>query len=347
MRFTSFCAMCCVATLAATASAQTMQYTNYLGAIKVPTGITPIIGDSAGRLFYGTFLGPKSELRVIENPESFINTPNEAGTTISVFTQFDSGRGLQSLQAASNGSIFASGDTGKATLANVWKFNPSGSPVTWTEDATFTANATATPARRSGVAIISETGAGLISNNGFTSVDYFDFSGNKVGATLTGGANYMREAIYNGTDNILYTLRNGVGTQKMLIYYVAGINPVSGGGNFVTKDLILDGASNGNNGSAKQNGFFISSTKQLITLDGDSVQKTLPKVRIWDLPDSGTSVSLAYSLSGISETQLFQSIEDAAVINDKLYVDSSTSGSIFVFGPAPASVNKWDAYGDR
>jgi len=326
-----------------------MQYTNYLGAIKVPQGILPLIGDNNGNLFYGTFAGPKTELRVIQNPESFINTPNEAGSTVTVLAEFANGRGLQSLQASSSGSIFASGDTGNAALANMWKFDPSG--TTWTENTSFKSTiAGAVPARRSSVALVNNAGTGLLAANGFYNIEYFDFSGNKVGSTINNGnRNYMRESVFNTANNVLYPFRNS-GTQTMLIYYVSGVNPVTGGGTLVDSNQIITGASNGASGSAKQNGFYNSATNQIITCDGDvtiTQNKVLPKVRVWDLADNGTSVSLAYELTGISPSVPFWSIEDAAVINDKLYVDSSTSGSIFVFGPAPASVNKWDAYGDR
>lgn len=349
IRFAKIGAMCCMAALTAIASAQTMQYTNYLGAIKVPTGILPIAGDSNGNLFYGTFLASKTSLKVIKNPESYINSTEEAGTTISLFPSFLTGRGLQSLQVSSSGSIFAAGDPQNNGWENVWRFDPSGD--TWVENTSFKTTLLAgSSARHSSVAIVSNAGAGLIATNSFYDIEYFDFSGNKVGGTINNGnRNYMREAVFNSANNILYPLRNS-GTQAMLVYYVTGVNPITGGGTLVDSNQILTGASNGNSGSSKQNGSYNPLTNQLITCDGErtiSNQKVLPTVRVWDLADNGTSVSLAYELTGISPTVPFWSIEDAAVINDKLYVDSSTSGSIFVFGPAPASVNKWDAYGDR
>jgi len=355
MKLKSICAICCIATVATVANAQD-KFIKYKGAIKTAPQPLALAGDSLGRLYYGTFDGTKSHVRIIEDPIAAIGGTSDAGTTIvnmaSKITAA-TGRGVQGLQVASDNTLFVSGDTGSPTLGNLWKFNYTpGTPPTFTEDTAFTANVISTRAsRRSGVAIVSEAGAGLLATSGFDTVtlqksllDCFDFSGNAVGTRLAADPFYYREIQYNSVDNVLYPIRNGIGSNNMIDSYVRNINPVTGNGTHVVSTLIDDGASNGASGTSGQQGYYYTAQNQLITMDGVVTQATLPAVRVWDINDNGTSLSLAYRIDGISPTEKFQSISDAVVINNHLYVDSGTSTSIFVFEVPPASVNRWNQY---
>lgn len=338
--------------VAAVAGAQNVAFTQYLGKININGPVLPLAADDVGTLYYGTFNGPASGLYAITEPESWIDQPTTAGQLLHTFPEFQAGRGLQSIQVVgTNKDLVLSGDTGDATLPNLWRFNRNDaiSSQTFTPDPTFSANAGLTPARRSGVSIFSDTGNdGVIIANGFNNIDFFDFSGTRVGGPFNVSTNYMREGIYNSTNNVFYPLRNGAGTMKMLVNYVDNVN-VASGGTVVPKELIVDGAANGANGAARQNGFYYAPQNQLITMDTEVVvggKPVPPNVRVWDIKDDGTSLSLAYKLSETDEGTTLTSVGDAVVVGNRLYISSSGTRSILVYGPDEASVKQWGRYED-
>lgn len=351
MNIKSIFATCCVAGIASGAAAQDVEFTQYLGFISVTTAPLPLASDTAGRLYYGTFntnnnIEAVSQLRVIEDPVNVIDTATSEGVLIDSYPEFANGRGLQSLQVTPDGTIFVGGDTGDAALANVWKYNrTSEAPLTFVEDPAFQSNVILeSPKRRHGVAVISTTGNGLLAASHFTGVDFFDFSGDHLNG-LGGGTAYIREIVYNSQDNILYPMRNGANSNNMIDFFFTGFSTTDGsGGSIVNSTLIDDGASNSTFGSATQNGFYFQEQHQLITLDGATVQNDPPRVRVWDINDNGTSLSLAYSIETDPNGQPFTGIADAVVINNRLYVSNTSRNAIYVYGAVPASINRWDAY---
>lgn len=341
------CATCCIAASAFDANAQD-QYTEYLGAIKTSPQPMCMAINSLGHLVYGTFSGPNSALILIEDPDAAVGNENDLSSTITVNNGFAAGRGYQTISVGPNDILFASGDTGNAAIANIWAFGRVGEAPYYSEITSFANNATAANAgRRSSVAVVSTEGDGLLITSGFSIGHYFNFSGNLVGSPLTGGSNYIREIVYNSTDNVLYALRNGNNSNNMIDYYWTGINPTTGGGTFVASTLIDDGASNSGTGTAAQNGFYFAEQNQLVTLDGTvniGGERVQPQVRVWDLNENGTSVSLAYAIDGISETEKFNNLGDAVIHNDRLYIDAPSSASIFVFGLPGSRVSDWKEY---
>jgi len=345
--------ICSAALLAITAfsSGQTIKYTDYLGQIKVAGPILPLAADEDGRLFFGTFDGTASKLYMIEQPETEMGNAAAAGVLIAEFPEFDPGRGLQSLQVTSAGDLLVAGDTGKADQPNIWKYNQlaGGASATFAKDESFSAAAAAKSARRSGVSIFSDTPSSkILIANGLNNMDFFGFDGQPISGPFRVCNNYMREGLYNSTDNVFYPLRNGSGIGEMLRNYVSSVNTTDGG-NLTTTTLIPDGAPATNLGSARQNGYYFAAQNQLITLDVEPTgvaQTTAPTVRIWDIKDSGTSLSLAYRIDGTSETEKFASIGDAVVSKNRLYISSSGLKTIYVFGPATASVKPWSRYED-
>src|SRR5690606_15013937 len=83
---------------AAAVSAQSMQFTDYLGKIDVGGPVLPLAGDTDGNLLFGTFDGPNSTIYKIDSPQNQVGTTPTL-ETIFAFPQFVSGRGLQSLEA--------------------------------------------------------------------------------------------------------------------------------------------------------------------------------------------------------------------------------------------------------
>lgn len=351
MNFKSFFATCCIASLGSAVMAQDVNFTQYLGFISVTTAPLPLASDTAGRLYYGTFnnnTGTQavSGLRVIEDPLSVVDSGTSEGVLIDSYPEFANGRGVQSLQVTPDGTIFVGGDTGNAALANVWKYTrTSETPLTFVEDTAFQTNVIAESAkRRHGVAVISTTGNGLLAASYFTGVDFFDFSGDHL-TNLGGGSNYIREPVYNSQDNILYPLRNGASSNNMIDYFFTGFSTTDGsGGSLVTNTLIDDGAANSAFGVAAQNGYYYGNQHQLITLDGPTIQNDPPRVRVWDIVDNGTSLSLAYSIDTDPNGQPFNGIADAVIIGNRLYVSNISRNAIYVYGAVPASVGRWELY---
>lgn len=349
MKTSLFLATVCLAGLASVATAQT-QYNDFLGTITTFRTPLPLAADADGRLFYGTFIGNQSALLVIDDPVAAIGQPTEAGTTITVFNQFPNLRGLQSLVVNGAGSVFASGDTGSGTAGNIWKFDKTGvePSVSFVEDLTFNLNVTTNaPARRSGLAIINDAGAGLLASSEFSKVNFFDFTGATIGTPLTGATQYIREIQFNGTDNVIYPLRNGGNSMKMITDFWENVNTSTGAADLVTSGLLDSGAANTAFGAAAQNGYYNAATNQLITCDGPVVisgEPQQPTVRVWDIKDNGTSLELAYQLSETDPGVKFPGVTDAVVLNDKLYISSSNGNAIYVFGPTPAAVKSWRGY---
>jgi hypothetical protein len=347
----SIFAMCCAVGLTTGAVAQNIEFTNYLGFISTTTSPLPLAADPDGRLFYGTFntnavTQQVSELRVIPSPTSVLNSSTSEGLLIDTYPEFDNGRGIQSLDVTPNGTVFVGGDTGGAARANVWKYNrTSVTPLIYTEDVAFNTQVAATsPKRRSGVAIVNSSGDGLLATTYFTGVDFFDFSGNFL-ANLGGGSNYMREPVYNSANNVLYPIRNGASSNNMIDYIFTGFNTTNGtGGSLVPGTLIPDGAANGAFGNSAQNGFYYAAQNQLITVDGPTVQLDPPRVRVWNIADNGTSLSLAYSIDADPNGLPFTGIADAVVSGNNMYVSNTSRNAIYVYGGVPASVSRWDAY---
>lgn len=333
--------------IATAAAAQSIEFTNYLGKIYVGVPVLPLAGDSHGDLFYGSFDGPNSTLYKLESPETKLNT-TATQPGLYTFSHFVAQRGLQSLQITPNNDIYVAGDTGDAAIGNLWHFEEQpANPSSYALDVAFAAKVNLSPARRSSVAYVpGNGGADYLIAGGFNNVDTFALDGSLLSGGKRVSNNYAREGLYNSADNVYYVLRNGVGTQVLLQNYLTNVNPLNVG-DLTTETLIANGGSNGALGSAKQNGFYYADQNQLITLDGDitiSGKSVPPKVRVWDITDSGTSLTLAYSIEGTSETEKFLSVGDATVINNRLYVSSSGEKSIYVFGPAPAAVHKWKSY---
>lgn len=338
--------------VAAVAGAQNVAFTEYLGKINVNGPILPLAADNAGTLYFGTFNGPASAVYAITEPETWIDAPTTPGLLLHTFPEFQAGRGLQSIQViGTNNDLLLSGDTGDGALPNVWRFNRNDavSSQTFVQDLVFSTNAALAPARRSGVSVFSDTGTGgVLIANGFNNIDFFDFTGQRVGGPFNVSTNYMREGIYNSTNNVFYPLRNGAGTMVMLNTYVSGVN-VSSGGTVNSKLLIPDGAANGANGTARQNGYYYKAQNQLITMDTEvtvSGKAIPPKVRVWDILDNGTSLSLAYKLTETDEGTTLTSVGDAVVVGNRLYVTSSGTRSILVYGPEGSSVKQWGRYED-
>jgi hypothetical protein len=334
--------------VSAASGAQNLEFTQYLGQIPVPGPALPLATDADGHLFVGTFDGPNSALYLIEDPEGETGKTTPTLTTIATFPSFVPLRGLQSLQVTNSGDLLVSGDTGSVTVANLWKYTKvPGLTINYTEDVAFRAAADLAPARRSSVAIFADpqAGTGTIIANGLNDMDFFDFSGAHISGPFRVSNNYMREGIYNSRDNVFYAIRNGNGSQEMIRNFVQNVD--TSGGTLTTSTLISDGAANGNFGNARQNGYYYADQHQLITLDSDvTIGGTAipPAVRVWDITDNGTSLTLAYRIEGTSETTKFASIGDAVVSGNRLYVSSSGARAVYVFGPAPAAVNRWSAY---
>jgi hypothetical protein len=332
-----------ILTLACAAGAQDLQFTEYLGKISMNAPPLPLAADNDGRLYVGTFNGPASALYVIDDPLAEIGTSPANLTLIQTFPSFVAQRGLQSIQVTSDRGLLVSGDTGDANVSNLWKFNRVG--ASFAEDLGFRTASDLAPARRSAVSIISNTQPGLILANGLNDIDFFDFSGNHISGPFRVSENYMREGVYNSQDNVFYAIRNGVGSQELIRTFVQDVD--TDGGTLTTSTLIADGGSNGQFGGARQNAYYYAEQNQLITLDGEvtiNSRPVPPAVRVWDISDEGTSLTLAYRIEGTTETTKFTSLGDAVVSENHLFVSSSGEKAIYVFGLAPAAVTRWSSY---
>lgn len=347
--------------LATSLGAAQVQFTEYVGEIKTGNAPTTLAADPQGRLYYGTFNHTGaifSHIRIIEDPLAAIGSPNEAGTTITMMTGTGkinaSGRGVQSMAIASDNTLFVGGDNSGSTYNNVWKFNYTpGTPPTFTEDTSFTENVrTEKPGRRSGVSIVSENGNGLLITCGFGStsfVDYFNFEGHVVGSRITDDL-YYRDIHFIPQFNVAYPFRNGGSNLAIIKSYISGIDPVTGGGTLVPEALIPDGGIANTTGHSIQGGFYYGAQNQLFVVDAFTTEDPLPQVRVFNVIDNGTSLSLAYALDGTSPESPFPRIYDPVVIDNHLFIcgydqfGTYDSSKIYVFRDPTANVRRWNEY---
>ncbi len=299
-------AVCAVIGVTTAETLHAAEFTEYLGKIPVASGAAPVAAGPSGQLFYATLRAATSEVRVIENPAAEIGSAaTNVGTVIAAYP-LTSTRGFQGLSVSNSGVLFAAADNagGSSYLGSLFKFNPvvSGATTTYQEDTAFRSNIeTNNAGRRSGVAVVSEAGSGLVAASGFSTgstIDYFDFSGSRVGSQLTEPLLYYRELQYNTVNKLIYPLRAGKSNNDMLRSYVDNVDPVIGGGVITQKILIDDGANNPGTVSPIQNGFYYAAEHQLITCDQLATTSTeftgsRHQVRVWDIIENGTSLTLA------------------------------------------------------
>lgn len=347
--------------LATSLGAAQVQFTEYVGEIKTGLGPTTLAVDPQGRLYYGTFNQTGSifsHVRMIDDPVAAIGSPNEAGTTVVLMTGTGkinaSGRGVQSMDIASDNTLFVGGDSTASTGNNIWKFDyTAGDPPTFTEDTTFTANVKLDqPRRRSGISIVSESGNGLLITCGFGTtsfIDYFNFAGNVVGSPITDEL-YQRDIMYLPPYNVAYPMRNGRSDPSIIRSYVSGINTVTGGGTLVPEVLVPDGGVANTTGHAIQGGYYYAAQNQFMTLDAHTTEDPMPQLRVFNILDNGTSLSLAYALDGTSPETTFPRIYDAAVVANHLFicgydqVNPYETSKIYVFREPAATVRSWNEY---
>jgi len=349
--------------LATSAAMGQNKFTKYVGSIKTGYAPTTLAADSKGRLFYGTFNHTPnlySHIRMIADPVGSIGSTDETGTTIALMAGkiSNNGRGIQSMDFASDDTLFVGGDPG-ASSGCIFRYDYTPEGVTeYTENTAFTAAVKAArSARRSGVSIVSEAGAGLLITNGFASatssyIDYFDFSGNAVGARIADPLGYHRDIQYIATHNVAYPFRNGSDSPAIINNYLTGINTATGGGTLVSAPIVPDGGTDNSLGHSMQGGDYYVAQNQLFVVDAVTVADPNADVRVFDIKDNGTSVSLAYRITGPSPEQPFGRVYDTTIIGDYLYVcgyeqapaDIYPTSKIYVFTVPPANVEKWTKY---
>jgi len=355
MKLKFICAICCIATVATVANAQDKKFIKHLGSFPTARTPVPIAADSAGNLFYATFDRTTSQLWMVENPTSAINSETSPGKHIRTFHEMTvSGRGIQGLQVTSDGSkIFVIGDNGStANDGKMWRFDRTGTGenTTYTEVTSFYTNTQATNKRKLAGAIISEAGNGLLAVNSLLDMSYYDFTGTPLSASsdvaFKQGNN--REVVFNPLNNVIYPLRNGRSTSVSLESIISGVNTTTGGGTRVD-NKFLPGADGALNGVPNSHGYYYAEQHQLITvgqvhlLSGGTTAPA--QIRVWDITDNGTSLSLAYAIKESDSDAGWQDIRDAVIIGDYMYVTSTNPDSrIHVYGVPPATVSRWPGY---
>ncbi len=350
MRFKSICATACVAALASVATAQDVEFTNYVGSFPTVFAPIPVATNSQGHLFYATFQAANSQLWVVEDPVAAVGSETIPGKHIRTFPEMvTAGRGFQGLDVDAAGKLFLSGDNAGAP-GLMFRFDPlvNGSETTYTLHPTFTGTSNAVAQRKLGLDIISSAGNGLIACTSLTHIVYYDFLGNQVGSPVALPQGNTREPQFNSVDNVIYPLRNGRSTSVSLEAIVTGVNTSTGGGTMVA-DKTLPGADGGANGVPNSHGYYYAAQHQLITvgqIHAASGGTTIPsEIRVWDITENGTSMTLAYSVKEADHGAGWQDIKDAVVIGNRLYVTSHAPTSrVYVYEGVPASVNRWDEY---
>lgn len=327
-----------LSTVCSMAPAQNFQY--YVG--KIPTYSTPlpVAADTSGNLYYATFNAGNSAVYYVPSPVTQIGTTNPAGTTVTASAAFPSGRGFQGLQVTSGGTVFASGDTGSAGVY-IRKF---GASPTFAEDTSFLTNVSANTNRIGGIAIVTEAGSGLLVASTFNSINYFKFDGTATGlSNVAGGTNYKREPIYNSTNNVIYSLKNGNSSPIMLDGYWSGISSTSGGGTWNGATMIPDGATSTTFGSSTQHGYYYAAANQLITCDSDLNSSSKARIRFWNITGSGATLTLSYAIDNTLGTPGWTYPADCVVIGTRLYVSVTMDNAIYVYSQT-SGVTDWSLY---
>ena len=362
MKVLSFATVALLAVTSAQISAA--EFTKYVGFIKTKSNPVTLAADPDGNLYYGCSPATlEREVVFIQNPNSKIGNEEAAGTVVENIS-FASGRIIQGLGVTSDGTkLFMTGDNGGGTpTQNVRRYDITSNPgengpsYSWNRNTEFENTFAATDTghglslRFGGIAIISESGNGLIAAQTFQGIVYFDFNGNKVGTAVTGLPNYHREPVYNSQHNLIYPLRNGENSAEMLRGYISGIDPVNGGGTWNPGVLISDGAWNTATAGAAQHGFYYAAENQLVTLDTLNTLATPAsdaKIRVWNTGDDGKTFTLAYSLSPSQDDAVapnWSTVSDAVITNNRLYVSVSGKTGIYVYEAPGANVDNWSLY---
>src|SRR5690606_10541111 len=84
--------------------------------------------------------------------------------------------------------------------------------------------------------------------------------------------------------------------------------------------LIPDGGSGGPTGHSMQGGFYFEPQDQLFVCEAQTANGPTPRLRVFDINDNGTSLSLAYEIAGTAPENPFIRIYDAVVAQDHLFV---------------------------
>lgn len=312
--------------LAATVSPAEPVFTDYAGKIATHTAPTAITTDG-GRVFYTTLSSTTSAAYVIDDPIEAIGSTEPVGRLVGNVSFSTAGRGLNGIQVDSQGVVYTAGDTGNTTtFIDRWDPQPDGSYV---RDTAFRTAANGNLGRiQGGIALITDD---IIAVPEMLTgrVHFITSTGALARTPLDAGAQYLREVVYNPLDGVLYSFRNSGADDVIVDGYITGVTPALDSLAWNAHHLIPDGANTFT--INMQHGYYDAVDHRLISLDSKPNLSGSRQIRLWDIADNGTSVTLAQGISPSFGGANFTDIDDAAISGPFLYVTSQDENVIHVY----------------
>lgn len=323
----------------------------YEGLINIPVSMPLALAADTNGALYIVSINNGGDLVYLANPVASIDRSGSfpaapSGEIVFSVTGWPALRGLQGVQVDSKGYVYLSGDNG--TGAYIKKLTPA---PHFNEVAAF--NVSGIPTRIGGVALLNDE---VLIAPAFGSLLFLNTADGSLLRTVSGGANFQREAVFNSTDQVIYALANGADSPALLRgYYAGGSAQQLDGFQFHGSVMIGDGALDSAFGGAAQNGFYDAEQYRLITADTVVNDSGFRQLRVWSISANGTQLSLAQAIDGTTRNPdgRLQPIpmsgpRDAVRTGDYLYVTTlENGGSIYVFSynqDADTSVSGWSLY---
>ncbi len=246
-------------------------------------------------------------------------------------------RGFQGIAVDSAGNVYASGDNGGYTVAKpitsfLRKCAPNGNKTVWTQDITFSYDAT-TPGnqRWSGCALLNNSL--IVLPQTAAAPQILSTTDHSLQATLPANRNYGREATFNPDNNDIYVAHNGDFTSASLTVFVDG-SPSTPAAYTKDTDSALIGGISTQFGTGTQCNGYAHWTHEL--LHTNSTNKTI-EIHTVDPALRGAAAIQQLPTQVITGdgTTLFSDVADAAAMKingvDYLLITSTGASKIFVF----------------